>query len=99
MKIKVKKLLSYLKRSELSNSEFAQALGVSLAEVEKMLAGKAVGINTARKFIYYFSAEDAQHYIDWEAIGTENPLSDEKNNDESEDDEDDEKFERNVKEK
>jgi hypothetical protein len=40
-----------------------------------MLDGKAVGVNTARKFIRYFNPETAQRLIDWDAIGKTNPLA------------------------
>lgn len=39
-----------------------------------MLSGEAVGYDTAKKFIYYLKADRAQHYIDWSAIGVDNPL-------------------------
>ena len=31
---------------------------------------------TARRFIYYFGADNAAEYIDWAAIGKQNPLAD-----------------------
>ena len=75
MKIKTKKLRAYLIRKKMSTEDLAQAMGVSVAEINKMLNGQAVGINTARKFIRYFTAGEAQALIDWEAIGKENPLA------------------------
>jgi len=75
MKIKTKKLRAYLIRKKMSNEELARAMGVSVAEIDKMLDGEAVGINTARKFIRYFSADEAQALIDWDAIGKVNPLA------------------------
>ena len=75
MKVKTKLLRNYLKRKGMSNDELARAMGVSVAEVIKMLEGKAVGVNTARHFIRYFTADEAQRLIDWEAIGKENPLA------------------------
>jgi hypothetical protein len=59
----------------MSNAELARGMGVSLAEVAKMLDGEAVGVNTTRKFIRYFTADEAQDYIDWEAIGKINPFA------------------------
>ena len=45
-------------------------------EVEKLLCGTAVNEETARRFIYYFGADNAAEYIDWAAIGKQNPLAD-----------------------
>lgn len=74
MKIKTRRLEAYLRHTQLTTADLARRMGVSVSEIERLLDGKAVGINTARKFIRYFSAEEAQHLIDWEAIGKENPL-------------------------
>lgn len=41
----------------------------------KLLGGTAVGEETARRFIYYFGADNAAEYIDWAAIGKQNPLA------------------------
>ena len=75
MKVKRELLLKYLKKNGMSAADLAHQMGVSLAEVEKMLSGETVGVNTARKFIRYFTADEAQRLIDWEAIGKENPLA------------------------
>lgn len=75
MKVKTKKLRAYLIRKKMSNEELARAMGVSVVEIEKMLDGEAVGINTTRKFIRYFTADEAQALIDWDAIGKVNPLA------------------------
>lgn len=77
MKVKTKLLLKYLKRSSMSNDDLARAMGVSVIEIDKMLDGKTVGVNTARKFIRYFTADEAQALIDWDAIGKVNPLANE----------------------
>ena len=47
-----------------------------VGEVEKLLDGKAVNEETARRFIYYFGADNAAEYIDWAAIGKQNPFAD-----------------------
>ena len=39
-----------------------------------MLSGVAVGYETARKFVYFLTANCAQYYIDWQAMGKKNPL-------------------------
>jgi transcriptional regulator with XRE-family HTH domain len=78
MKVKVSKLWEYLKQTEMTKEDFAQKLHLSIGEVEKMLRGEAVGINTARKFINGLSANTAQELIDWDAIGVDNPLADDK---------------------
>jgi transcriptional regulator with XRE-family HTH domain len=75
MKVRIEKLRQYLKENGMSNAELARDMGVSLAEVTKMLDGEAVGVNTTRKFIRYFTADEAQDYIDWEAIGKTNPFA------------------------
>ena len=51
-------------------------MGVAVAEVEKLLSGTAVSEETARRFIFYFGADEAVKMIDWAAIGKENPFTD-----------------------
>lgn len=53
----------------------AREMGVTVAEVEKLLNGETVGEETARRFVYYFGADEAVKMIDWAAIGKENPLN------------------------
>jgi plasmid maintenance system antidote protein VapI len=74
MKIKKELLLAFMKNNAMSNESLANALGIAVAEVEKMLNGEAVGEYTARKFIFYLGADEAQKIIDWQAIGKKNPL-------------------------
>lgn len=97
MIVKTKLLLLFMKKHGMTNADLARAMGVSVIEIEKMLDGKAVGVNTARKFIRYFSAEQAQALIDWDTIGKKNPLADDypdvvsaDDNDEDDDEFDDE---------
>ena len=54
----------------------AKSVHTERAEVEKLLSGTAVNEETARRFIYYFGADNAAEYIDWAAIGKQNPLAD-----------------------
>ena len=75
MKVKVKMLLSYLEKHGMTKEGLAEAIGISVAEIEKMFNGEAVDEPTARKFIYYLGADEAQNFIDWEAIGKKNPLA------------------------
>lgn len=77
MIVKKEKLQSYLDERKLTKEEFARRLGVTVAEVDKMLSGEPVGYDTAKRFIYYLKAHRAQHLVDWEAIGVKNPLAEE----------------------
>lgn len=74
MIVKGKKLSKLLQARKLTPQTFADKLGVDIAEVEKMLEGVAVGYETARKFVYFLTANCAQYYINWQAMGIKNPL-------------------------
>ncbi len=74
MIVKKEKLQTYLDKLGYTRTEFAAQLGVDVTEVNKMLSGEAVGYDTAKKFICHMKADRAQHYIDWSAIGADNPL-------------------------
>jgi len=63
MKIKTKVLEGYLRHTQMTKTEFAQALGVNIYEVNKMLDGKRLSEETLRKFIRYFSADKAQRFV------------------------------------
>lgn len=69
------KLQCFLKGKKLTSQDFAQLLDVDQKEVDKLLAGERVGYDTAKKFIYFFKGEVAQHYINWDGMGIENPLN------------------------
>lgn len=69
------KLRLFLDAKNLSEQDLANLLDVDKEEVDKLLNGERVGYDTARKFIYFFKGELAQHYINWEATGAANPLS------------------------
>lgn len=75
-KVKIKKelLQDYLDEHELTAAILARNMGVNTAEVEKLLSGIAVNEETARRFIYYFGADNAAKFIDWAAIGKQNPF-------------------------
>ena len=46
-------------------------------EIKTLLEGGAVDEETARKFIYYFGANEAVKMIDWAAMGKPVPTDDE----------------------
>ena len=76
MKVKTELLQAFMQKYELSAAILAREMGVAVAEVEKLLGGTAVGEETARRFIYYFGADNAAKFIDWAAIGKQNPFTD-----------------------
>ena len=76
VKIKKELLQAFLDKYGITAAILAREMGVTVAEVEKLLSGTAVGEETARRFIYYFGADEAVKMIDWSAIGKENPLAD-----------------------
>ncbi len=76
MKVKTELLQAFMQKYELSAAILAREMGVAVGEVEKLLDGKAVGEETARRFIYYFGADEAVKMIDWAAIGKQNPFKD-----------------------
>ena len=76
MKVKTELLQAFLDKYGITAAILAREMGVAVAEVEKLLDGTAVGEETARRFIYYFGADEAVKMVDWAAIGKENPLAD-----------------------
>lgn len=76
MKIKKELLQAFLDKYGITAALLAREMGVAVAEVEKLLSGTAVSEETARRFIYYFGADNAAEYIDWAAIGKQNPFTD-----------------------
>ena len=76
MKVKTELLQAFMQKYELSAAILAREMGVAVAEVEKLLDGTAVNEETARRFIYYFGADEAVKMIDWAAIGKQNPFTD-----------------------
>ena len=79
MKVKTELLQAFMQKNELSAAILAREMGVTVGEVEKLLSGKAVNEETARRFIYYFGADNAAKFIDWAAIGKQNPLANKNN--------------------
>lgn len=80
MIVKREKLKDYLDKRKFTRAEFAKQLGVEVSEVDKLLNGERVEQDTAHKLIYFFKAELAQHYIDWQATGVKNPLAEDNGN-------------------
>lgn len=76
MKVKTELLQAFMQKYELSAAILAREMGVTVGEVEKLLCGTAVNEETARRFIYYFGADEAVKMIDWAAIGKQNPFKD-----------------------
>lgn len=76
MKIKKELLQAFMQKYGIKAAILAREMGVAVAEVEKLLSGTAVGEETARRFIFYFGADEAVKMIDWAAIGKENPFAD-----------------------
>ena len=76
MKVKTELLQAFLDKYGITAAILAREMGVTVAEVEKLLGGTAVNEETARRFIYYFGADNAAEYIDWAAIGKQNPFAD-----------------------
>jgi plasmid maintenance system antidote protein VapI len=75
MKVRKKLLLQMLDENSMTVEGLARNMGVGVGEIKKLLDGQAVDEPTARKFISYFGADDAQRLIDWEALGKINPLA------------------------
>ena len=76
MKVKTELLQAFLDKYGITAAILAREMGVAVAEVEKLLDGTAVGEETARRFIFYFGADEAVKMIDWAAIGKQNPFTD-----------------------
>ncbi|MDR0850768.1 MAG: hypothetical protein LBN07_04850 [Christensenellaceae bacterium] len=83
MKIKIQLLQAFLKERKITALDLAKEMEVDVSEIEKLLKGEAVDEKAAHKFIYYFGADEAQHFIDWEAIGKKNPLINESDTNEN----------------
>ena len=73
MIIKKELLQAFLDKYKISAGILARDMGVNVAEIEKLLMGEAVNEPTARRFIYYFGADEALKMIDWAAMGKQVP--------------------------
>lgn len=73
MKIKQELLQAFLDKYGITAAMLAREIGVDEREIQTLLDGGAVNETTARKFIYYFGADEAMKMIDWAALGKEIP--------------------------
>lgn len=64
-----KKLRAILNKRHWSEERLAEDLDVSIDEVKKMLEGKKIGVDTARRFINFFKIDMALELIDFEKTG------------------------------
>ena len=62
MKVKTELVQACMQKYEVSAAILAREMGVTVGEVEKRLCGTAVNEETARRFIYYFGADNAVYY-------------------------------------
>lgn len=75
MKIKKELLQAFLDKYSISAAILAREMSLNQAEMEKLLNGETVNEETARRFVYYFGADEAEKMIDWSAMGKENPFT------------------------
>ena len=75
MKVKKELLQAFLDKYSISAKILAQEMCISQAEIEKLLNGETVSEETARRFVYYFGADESAKMIDWSAMGKENPFT------------------------
>ena len=75
MKVKPNLLRRVMEKYNLDGAALAREMEVELPEVEKLLSGERVGYDTAKNFIAYLGADEAQALIDWGALGKKNPLA------------------------
>lgn len=73
MIVKKELLQAFLDKYGITAAILAREMHVSESEIQTLLDGGAVNEETARKFIYYFGADEAVKMIDWAALGKEIP--------------------------
>ena len=73
MKIKKELLQAFLDKYGITAAILARDMHTSEQEIKTLLEGGAVDEETARKFIYYFGANEAVKMIDWAAMGKQVP--------------------------
>ena len=73
MKIRKELLQAFLDKYGITAVMLAREIGTSEREIQTLLDGGAVNEATARKFIYYFGADEAVKMIDWAAMGKQVP--------------------------
>ena len=77
MKIRKELLQAFIDKYGITAALLAQEMHVDEQEIKTLLEGGAVDEETARKFIYYFVANEAVKMIDWAAMGKPVPTDDE----------------------
>ena len=77
MKIRKELLQAFMDKYGITAALLAQEMHVDEQEIKTLLEGGAVDEETARKFIYYFGANEAVKMIDWAAMGKPVPTDDE----------------------
>ncbi len=77
MKVRKEMLQAFLDKYNITAAILARDMCVQTADIETLLRGEAVNEAIARRFIYYFGADEAVKMIDWAAIGKTSPLTDE----------------------
>lgn len=73
MIIRKELLQAFLDKYGITAAMLAREIGIDEREIQTLLDGGAVNEVTARKFIYYFGADEAIKMIDWAALGKEIP--------------------------
>lgn len=73
MIVKKELLQAFLDKYGITAAILAREMHTSESEVKTLLDGGAVNEETARKFIYYFGADEAVKMIDWAALGKQIP--------------------------
>ncbi len=73
MKVKKELLQAFLDKYNITAAILARDMGLQVADIETLLRGEAVNEATARRFIYYFGADEAAEIIDWAAMGKQVP--------------------------
>lgn len=69
MIVKKELLQAILDKYGITAEILAREMHVDIQEIKTLLDGGAVNEETARKFIYYFGADEAVKMIDWAALG------------------------------
>ncbi len=73
MKIRKELLQAFLDKYGITAAILAREMHTNEQEIKTLLDGGAVNEATARKFIYYFGADEAVKMIDWAAMGKQIP--------------------------
>ena len=73
MKIRKELMQAFLDKYGRTAAILAREMHTDEQEIKTLLDGGAVNAATARKFIYYFGADEAVKMIDWAAMGKQIP--------------------------